>query len=47
MPTLSGMRRRGYPPAAIRNFVERVGVAKRDSTVDFAFLEFCVREYLD
>ena len=47
MPTLSGMRRRGYPPEAIRNFCERIGVAKRDSMVDFALLEFCVREHLN
>lgn len=47
MPTLSGMRRRGYPPQAIRNFCERIGVAKRDSTVDMTLLEFCVREYLN
>jgi glutaminyl-tRNA synthetase len=47
MPTISGMRRRGYPPAAIRNFCERIGVAKRDSTVDMALLEHCVREDLN
>ena len=47
MPTISGMRRRGYPPAAIRNFCERIGVAKRDSMVDFALLEYCIREYLN
>ncbi len=47
MPTLSGMRRRGYPPETIRNFCERIGVAKRDSTVDIALLEFCVREHLN
>jgi glutaminyl-tRNA synthetase len=47
MPTISGMRRRGYPPEAIRNFCERIGVAKADSTVDFALLEFCVREILN
>jgi len=47
MPTISGMRRRGYPPAAIRNFCERIGVAKRDSMVDFAFLEWCIREHLN
>jgi glutaminyl-tRNA synthetase len=44
MPTLSGMRRRGYTPAGIRNFCEKVGVAKRDSVVDLALLEHCVRE---
>lgn len=47
MPTISGMRRRGYPPAAIRNFAERIGVAKRDSTVDMELLEFHVREDLN
>jgi glutaminyl-tRNA synthetase len=47
MPTLSGLRRRGYPPEAIRNFAEIIGVAKRDSIVDFALLEHCVREELN
>ncbi|HXV75090.1 MAG TPA: glutamine--tRNA ligase/YqeY domain fusion protein [Candidatus Polarisedimenticolaceae bacterium] len=47
MPTLRGMRRRGYPSSAIRHFVERVGVAKRDSVVDLAQLEFSVREELN
>ena len=47
MPTLSGLRRRGYTPESIRNFCERIGVAKRDSTVDFALLEYCVREDLN
>ncbi|XPV74774.1 MAG: glutamine--tRNA ligase/YqeY domain fusion protein [Desulfovibrio sp.] len=47
MPTLSGMRRRGYPAAAIRNFCERIGVARADSLVDFSLLEFCVREKLN
>lgn len=47
MPTLSGMRRRGYSPQAIRNFCERIGVAKRDSIVDIALLEHCVREDLN
>ncbi|MCL2365996.1 MAG: glutamine--tRNA ligase/YqeY domain fusion protein [Oscillospiraceae bacterium] len=47
MPTLCGLRRRGYTPAAIRNFCERVGVAKVDSTVDYAFLEHCLREDLN
>ena len=47
MPTLSGMRRRGYPPEAIRDFCERIGVAKSNSTVDFALLEHCVREELN
>ncbi len=47
MPTLSGLRRRGYSPEAIRNFCERIGVAKRDSVVDMALLEHCVREDLN
>jgi glutaminyl-tRNA synthetase len=47
MPTISGMRRRGYTPEAIRNFCERIGVAKRDSMVDVALLEHCVREDLN
>jgi len=47
MPTLIGMRRRGYPPGAIRAFCDRIGVAKADSIVDFALLEFCVREQLN
>jgi len=47
MPTLSGLRRRGFPPAAIRDCVERAGVAKRDSVVDLAFLEHCVRTNLN
>ena len=47
MPTLSGMRRRGYPPEAIRAFADRVGVAKRDSVVDFALLEHSVRDVLN
>lgn len=47
MPTLSGLRRRGVPPEAIRNFCERIGVAKNDSVVDIALLEFCIREVLN
>ncbi len=47
MPTISGMRRRGYPPEAIRNFCSQIGVAKADSTVDFAFLEYIIRENLN
>ena len=47
MPTISGIRRRGYTPESIRNFCERIGVAKRDSTVDLALLEFCIREDLN
>jgi glutaminyl-tRNA synthetase len=47
MPTLAGIRRRGYSPAAIRNFCERIGVGKRESTVDLALLEYCIREDLN
>ena len=47
MPTLCGLRRRGYTPAAIRNFCERIGVAKASSTVEYAFLEHCLREDLN
>ena len=47
MPTLAGMRRRGVPPAAIRDFVKRVGVAKANSTVDYGMFEFSVRELLN
>ncbi|MBL7211299.1 MAG: glutamine--tRNA ligase/YqeY domain fusion protein [Desulfobacteraceae bacterium] len=47
MPTLSGLRRRGYTPESIRNFCERIGVAKRESTVEIALLEHCLREDLN
>jgi glutaminyl-tRNA synthetase len=47
MPTLSGVRRRGYTPEAIRDFCERIGVAKRDNLIDISLLEFCVREHLN
>ena len=47
MPTISGLRRRGFTPAAIRDFCERIGVAKSNSTVDVAMLEHCVREDLN
>lgn len=47
MPTICGMRRRGYTPEAIRNFAERIGVAKKESLVDISLLEFCVREDLN
>jgi glutaminyl-tRNA synthetase len=47
MPTLSGLRRRGYTPEAIRNFCDRIGVAKADSMVDMALLEYCIRENLN
>jgi glutaminyl-tRNA synthetase len=47
MPTISGMRRRGYTPTSIRNFADSIGIAKRDNLVDVAHLEFCVREDLN
>ena len=47
MPTVSGLRRRGYTPESIRTFSERIGVAKTDSTVDVALLEHCIREDLN
>ncbi len=47
MPTLCGLRRRGYTPASIRNFCERVGVAKVNSTIEYSFLEHCLREDLN
>jgi glutaminyl-tRNA synthetase len=47
MPTLSGLRRRGVPPEALRDFSERVGLAKRESVVDVALLEHCVRDLLN
>ncbi|MEO0079351.1 MAG: glutamine--tRNA ligase/YqeY domain fusion protein [candidate division WOR-3 bacterium] len=47
MPTIAGMRRRGYPPAAIREFCRRIGVAKADTVVDIALLEHCVRQELN
>jgi glutaminyl-tRNA synthetase len=47
MPTLCGVRRRGFPPAAIRAFWERAGVTKQNSTIEFSVLEGCVREVLD
>jgi glutaminyl-tRNA synthetase len=47
MPTLSGMRRRGYPPEAIRAFCDQIGVAKRENVIDVGLLEFCVREHLN
>lgn len=46
MPTISGIRRRGYTPAAIRDFCARIGVAKADSVVDIALLEYCIRQDL-
>lgn len=47
MPTISGMRRRGYPAGAIREFCRRIGVAKTENTIDLSLLEFCVREELN
>ncbi|MBL0744635.1 glutamine--tRNA ligase/YqeY domain fusion protein [Chryseolinea lacunae] len=47
MPTLSGARRRGYTPEAIREFCDRIGVAKRDNLIDIGLLEFCLREHLN
>ena len=47
MPTLSGLRRRGYTPAAVRNFIDRIGVAKVPNTVEVALLEHCLREDLN
>ncbi len=47
MPTICGLRRRGYTPEAIRNFSERNGISKVDSTVEYSFLEFCLREDLN
>lgn len=47
MPTISAIRRKGYTPAAVRAFAERVGVAKRDNVIDLSLLEFCVREDLN
>lgn len=47
MPTISGLRRRGYTPESVREFCDRIGVAKRDNMVDVGVLEFCVREHLN
>ena len=47
MPTLAGLRRRGYTPQSIRTFCERIGLAKRNSTVDYAMLEHCIREEMN
>ena len=47
MPTISGLRRAGYTPESIRNFAEKIGVARREIVVDMALLEFCVREHLN
>lgn len=47
MPTITGLRRRGYTPESIRDFCDRIGIAKRDNIVDVGLLEFCVREHLN
>lgn len=47
MPTISALRRRGFTPASIRNFCDRIGVAKRDNLIDISLLEFCIREDLN
>ena len=47
MPTISGLRRRGYTPEAIRNFADTIGIAKRENIVDVSLLEFCAREHLN
>jgi len=47
MPTISGMRRKGFTPASIRNFIEKVGVAKRENLIEIQLLDFCVREDLN
>jgi glutaminyl-tRNA synthetase len=47
MPTISALRRRGFTPVSIRNFCERIGVAKRDNMIDLSLLEFCIREDLN
>jgi len=47
MPTISGLRRRGYTPLSIRNFCDRIGVAKRENLIDLSLLEFCIREDLN
>lgn len=47
MPTISGLRRRGYTPASVRDFCDRIGVAKRENLIDVSLLEFCIREDLN
>ncbi len=47
MPTISGLRRRGYTPESIRNFADRIGVAKRDNIIEYSLLEFSIREHLN
>jgi glutaminyl-tRNA synthetase len=47
MPTITGLRRRGYTPESIRDFCDRIGVARRENIIDVSLLEFCVREHLN
>jgi len=47
MPTISGLRRRGYTPDSVRDFCDRIGIAKRENMIDVSLLEFCVREHLN
>src|SRR5258708_14276844 len=47
MPTISGLRRRGYTPESIHAFAEKIGVQKRDNLIDMSLLEFCIREHLN
>lgn len=47
MPTISGLRRRGYTPESVRHFVEKIGISKRDNSVDMSLLEFCLRDHLN
>ena len=47
MPTISGLRSRGYTPESIRDFCDRIGIAKRENIIDVGLLEFCVREHLN
>ncbi len=47
MPTISGMRRRGFTPESVREFCDKIGIAKRENLIDFSLLEFCVREHLN
>ncbi|MFN8345794.1 MAG: glutamine--tRNA ligase/YqeY domain fusion protein [Spirosomataceae bacterium] len=47
MPTISGLRRRGYTPESIRDFCDRIGIARRDNLIDVSLLEFCIREHLN
>jgi glutaminyl-tRNA synthetase len=47
MPTISGFRRKGYTPESIREFCDKIGVAKRENLIDLSLLEFCLREQLN